>query len=1068
MLSNLKNFNLHNTIAMRYLSQIFAVILCFWHCHIAFAQLVNVDRTAMSYFDGPQTFRALEYSIDPNPQKIYRLETLPENGFPAIILHGDDNGASVYFEDKFPYDDQYTDNQTQYLSAEAVQTFYGFQRVMKAFDQRFGWKGIDGIGIDPINIYLEDSDDNPSEPVTFSQHYKDENNEYFEFVRSLSDNQDFRNTIDIVAHEYTHAIFTRRTSIINDNQYQCNEYRTLNEGIADIFGVYIKNKIKQSSQQNYNWLFGDQVYGPTKPFYSPKSFQFADTYQGEFYENVCTENYKPHPGAGIAQKWFYLLSEGFQGSAYNDLGYGYSDLEGIGVEKAIDIVWDAVPSIKVYSDYPAFRIFTLKAAEKLYGLHSKEYLAVKNAWCAVGVCDNNPDVFSMSPANATTNINPWPTVNINLTWQNDQVHEWEVQMSTKYDFSENLQTVNVSNFATVVGQNGLLQYTGTATGYYHPGEKVYARAKISKAASNFCKVLNPLCPFYQQFGPTHAFLLDGRKVEFWSNNFSILINPWGNPELSWKSVNGSHRYRIQVSTDNAFNNITYDNVSSHTGNFIESGKINTVLEIGKDYYARVRAERINALQIQKNYGDWSNIINLHTVTPQTSIIQALSQNANDPATSVSSLGFPIGWQPYPGASNYIIQVADDDAFVNIVRSKTVAGNLVTTEMLLPAVPDQTELFVRVLPQKGAVFGNCTNTWRIKTNQKATVPAMKDPADGSSFPFKNFLGSSFEWKGGTLNLNLVDHFELHVTGKTSNLTSIFTTQGKVFKFAVQDPLMFGDKQGLQVGVLAVNSLGAKSALSIPFNYVICPDHPGVFFPGDLGKVDPSKNFNIEWHPSGWFDPGSQFLVTIKQAGNVVAGFDNKPTTNNFMLVPAGTLLDGKDYVLTVKNSSACAGILLPVTFFSAKTVGGSNQPQPPKLVNFNVELKGFRNDPDGAAWGTSNYRLGIELIDPDGNLLALVDPNGNQVNQFDVDSENSGIVLAANDKPQGIYKLRLKMLNIFPPLTYYPFDQPRFSVLLNGQPMITNHVITADFIDPGSPFNEWQNGFQFADIVLDVK
>ncbi len=184
--------------------------------------------------------------------------------------------------------------------------------------------------------------------------------------------------------------------------------------------------------------------------------------------------------------------------------------------------------------------------------------------------------------------------------------------------------------------------------------------------------------------------------------------------------------------------------------------------------------------------------------------------------------------------------------------------------------------------------------------------------------------------------------------------------------------------------------------------------------------------------------------------------------------AGTLLDGKDYTVTVKNSSACAGILLPVTFFSAKTVGGANQPQPPKLVNFNIELKGFRNDLDGLAWGTSNYQLGIELIDPDGNLLALVDPNGNQVTHFDVDSENSGLIMAADNKPQGIYKLKLKMLNIFPPLTYYPFDQPRFSVLLNGQPIVTNHVITIDLFDPDAPSNEWKVGFQFVDIALDVK
>jgi Zn-dependent metalloprotease len=76
-------------------------------------------------------------------------------------------------------------------------------------------------------------------------------------------------------------------------------------------------------------------------------------------------------------KWFYLLATGFQGSAYNDLGYGYSNLQGIGVEKAIQIVWNAIPALNANSDYPAFKTATLNAAAQLYGQNSSEYLATK-------------------------------------------------------------------------------------------------------------------------------------------------------------------------------------------------------------------------------------------------------------------------------------------------------------------------------------------------------------------------------------------------------------------------------------------------------------------------------------------------------------------------------------------------------------------------------------------------------------------------------------------------------------------------------------------------------------------
>ncbi|MBE8971455.1 hypothetical protein IQ277_36305, partial [Nostocales cyanobacterium LEGE 12452] len=164
----------------------------------------------------------------------------------------------------------------------------------------------------------------------------------------------------------------------------------------------------------------------------------------------------------------------------------------------------------------------------------------------------------------------------------------------------------------------------------------------------------------------------------------------------------------------------------------------------------------------------------------------------------------------------------------------------------------------------------------------------------------------------------------------------------------------------------------------------------------------------------------------------------------------------------------AGIVLLSNLFSAVGAGGSNQPQPPKLVNFTIELKAFRNNVDAFSWATSDYVLGIELIDPDGNLLALVDPNGNQVTELLVDSENSGVIMQAFNRPQGEYKLRLKMKNIFNPLLYYPFDQPRFSVFLNGKPEVNPHVITANFVDPNSFSHEWKIGFQFVDIILVVK
>ncbi|MBO9613417.1 MAG: M4 family metallopeptidase [Dyadobacter sp.] len=1035
----------------------------------AFSQTLNnaknVDRTAMSHYNGLKTFRALEYTISPDPlsEKIYRLQTLPENGFPAIQIYGTDNASTVFFEDKTPYDNAFTDNPTPYLSTEAVQLYFGFQTAMKIFDQRFGWKGMDGTDANSVKISIENSD-GTSNDYSYARFSGDISTPLFRFGKSFVHSTPLPASIDIVSHELSHAIMKYRSNIAYLNSI-CSEYRSIDEGLADVFGIYAKNKFLQSTPQNYNWLVAEEILSKPKDMSNPKSYDRADTYKGEHFDNGCSDNYNYDAGAGVVTKWFYLLSSGFAGSATNDLGYQYSNLTGIGVEKAIQIVWDAIPKLKAYSDYPAFKAFTLDAVTQLYGLNSMEYQAVEKAWCAVGVCDNNLPFFSIYPANASSNIEPWPAVKVNFSWDNDpRVKEVEVQMASDYNFT-NPQVYKVSTFDTFFKPGGGVFYKGSASGYFRPDETVYVRAKITQADANFCKGLNPLCKLYQQFGPTHAVRLDNKKAEFWPANISTTVKPWY-AELTWKSVKDAELYLMQVASDPSFNSIIYEGFAPHTGNFTETGLVNATLVIGQTYYARVAAKRLDKPKLQGNYGRWSKPLIIKTSTPSTSVIQAKTQKLNDPPTPVGSLGRLISWDPVPGATGFVVEVAKDNAFTNIVSSTALSGNSASTIVLFPPLPNLTSLFVRVLPKNNLVFGICSNIWRIIVNETAALPVMTGPANGTTFPFKDFAGKVFEWNKGTLNLNTVDHFELHLT-KPSGPTSIFSTQGKTFNFFVQDPLLF-DGTGLQASVLAVNALGAKTGLSLPFNYPICPDHPAVFFPGDLGKVDPTKDFKVEWFPSQSFPPGSQFLVTIKENGiNAVPGFTDKPTTANFMLVPAGTLANGKNYTVTVRNSSSCPALPVPAPFFSAVGSGGSNQPQPPKLVDFTIELKGFRNDLDGLAWETSDYTFAFELIDEGGNILALLDPNMMPVTQLLVDSENSGVIMEAKQKPEGKYKLRLKMFDIVNPLDYYPFDQPRFSVLLNGQPVVSNHVITVDFVNPNSPFHEWKVGFEW-EIILDIK
>jgi hypothetical protein len=1059
---------------MKHLARVFATTFLLLCCQIAFSQTLynpkNVDRTATSFFDGQQTFRALEYTVtaDPQSQKVYRLQTLPENGFPVINLQGSDNGTTVFFEDKAPYDDMFTDNTTPYLSAEAVQLHYGFQKVMKVFDQRFGWRGMDGTGSVPIKIFMENSDGTPQN-YSYAYYSANMNDRYFAFGKSIQNATPIYGSIDIIAHELSHAIMQHRNNIAYVTSI-CSEYRAVDEGLANVFGVYIKNKILQSTPQNYNWLSAESVVSTPHDLSAPKTYKSPDTYKGQYYVNVCSQYYDVNSASGIAGKWFYLLSTGFAGSATNDLGYQYSNLSGIGVEKAIQIIWDAVPNMKNYTDYPGLRTLTLKAAEQLYGLNSTEYQAVQKAWCAVGVCDNNLLVFSLSPANATSNIEPWPGVKINFSWDNDnRIKEWEVQTSTKYDFSENLQTMKVSTFDALFKPGGGVVYVGAATGYFHPEETGYVRVKITQADVDFCRGFNPLCQLFQQFSPTHAFVLDDKKAQFWHAvpGAGFIVNAWKDPAVSWKSVPNAEKYTYQVAIDKDFTNLIYTGTVDHTGSATESGIINAVLETNKYYYTRVRAQRNNTVKVINNFGAWSKIDSLAAYIPPTSVLQALNQKPNDPPTVVSSLGFGVDYYQSPGAFQYLLQVATDEAFSNIIRSQVAPGNVTNALVTLPNLADQTDMFVRVLPQKGIAYAKCTNVWRVKTDKDATLLAMAGPDPKIPIPFKTYLGKKFVWLYGTVNPDLVAHFKLCIKEKGSGQVTCFTTPGKALEKEILDQLMFDDHQGIEASVLAVGPQGAESALSPAFSYAICPDQPFPKFPGDQSTIDPALPVTITWDPSLWIEPGDQYLVTVLSNGIPINGFNNAPTTETFMVIPAGTLGNGKNYTYTVKNSGSCQGIDPYVVLFST-IAGGNNNPPAAPLKDIDIKVVGYRNDLDPAdpfPIETSDYLLGVELRDPDGKIVQIVDANGNPVTEFWVDSENAILGLFKKDMPAGKYTLKVTMLNVVEPLFYNIFDQPHFSVLLNGKTVIDNHIITLN-IDPVS--NEWQDNFSFSDIILDHK
>ncbi len=182
-------------------------------------------------------------------------------------------------------------------------------------------------------------------------------------------------TLDIVAHELTHGL----------TDYTCNliyymESGALNESFSDIFGAVIE---WYATPNKGDWYMGEDRGGYMRSMINPKDAGDPDTYLGINWYAGQGDNGGVHTNSGVQNHWFYILSDGKQGT--NDYGNSYN-VTGIGVFKAARI---AYRNMSVYlfpsANHDDAAFYAALAATDLYGPCSPELEATVNAWYAVGV-----------------------------------------------------------------------------------------------------------------------------------------------------------------------------------------------------------------------------------------------------------------------------------------------------------------------------------------------------------------------------------------------------------------------------------------------------------------------------------------------------------------------------------------------------------------------------------------------------------------------------------------------------------------------------------------------------------
>lgn len=186
-------------------------------------------------------------------------------------------------------------------------------------------------------------------------------------------------SIDVVAHEFGHGIDDHTPGGISGGGTQ--------EFVADTFGAATEWYDNQSAPYDTpDFTVGEEVdltgSGPIRYMYNPSLAGDANCYSSS------TPSSEVHSAAGPGNHWFYLLAEGTNptnGQPASSTCNG-STVTGVGIQKAITIMYNAMLLKTSSSSYLKYRTWTLTAAKSLYGTTTcTEFNAVKAAWNAISV-----------------------------------------------------------------------------------------------------------------------------------------------------------------------------------------------------------------------------------------------------------------------------------------------------------------------------------------------------------------------------------------------------------------------------------------------------------------------------------------------------------------------------------------------------------------------------------------------------------------------------------------------------------------------------------------------------------
>jgi Zn-dependent metalloprotease len=303
----------------------------------------------------------------------YTLTDGARGGHKTYNLNHGTSGTGTLFSQT---NDTWGNSTTSNAATAGADAHYGAAETWDFYKNTFGRSGIKNNGVGAysrvhygnsyVNAFWDDS--------CFCMTYGDG-----------SGNTHPLTSLDVAGHEMSHGV-TANTAGLNYS----GESGGLNEATSDIMGTGVEFYANNSSDPG-DYLIGEKI--DINGDGTPLRYMDQPSKDGGSanYWSSSVGNLDVHYSSGVANHFFYLLSEGsgaktINGVSYNSPTYNGSTVTGIGRAKALQIWYKALTTYMTSTtNYKAARTATLSAASALYGSTSTEYATVAAAWTAVNV-----------------------------------------------------------------------------------------------------------------------------------------------------------------------------------------------------------------------------------------------------------------------------------------------------------------------------------------------------------------------------------------------------------------------------------------------------------------------------------------------------------------------------------------------------------------------------------------------------------------------------------------------------------------------------------------------------------